>query len=247
MRYTCRAEAIWPAFPKHSLVTKRSIVTKHSLVTKHSAVKTPVLAACVSSLSAIHSTRTNVYALCRRLPVLPQDSAMSSEVLGLPAHIGMPEDQEQAAPLAEPDSGYGSEMGDAQQHSYDLWPPEPVYGPIGFDGDQTKQLYRQLHQHCQLLVEVYALTACNSSHQEAAVTIYDLFTEYQVDIAFLSVYNHILALLLSMQAVMQPSWCCCLQGLHGSLVECMLYSYWQFCWNTACSMYAIRQAFVPGS
>ena len=170
MHHPCRAGGIWPAF------------TSDCYVTKHSGVKTLVLTACYLTHCNCISVQISVFTPCRRLPVLPQENVMSSEVLGLPEHISMPEDLEQAVPLAEPDIGCDSEAGNAQQDSYDLWPTEPVYGPRGFDGDQIKQLYQQLRHHCQLCVEVYALTACNSNHQEAAVTIFNLFAEYQVGV-----------------------------------------------------------------
>ena len=64
----------------------------------------------------------------------------------------------------------------------DLWPrdAEADIGPTGFGADQMKQLYRQLNHHCQLLIEVFALTACNGSHQDTAEQIGSLLCDYQV-------------------------------------------------------------------
>ena len=110
--------------------------------------------------------------------MLPPGHAVSSEVLGSDT---MPEEV-QAAPLAEPEPEDSPEPDVGQPLSYDLWPPEPNDGPYGFDAGQMQQLYLQMNHHCQLMVEVYALTACNSEHQEAAVILANLLAEYQVGV-----------------------------------------------------------------
>ena len=112
--------------------------------------------------------------------MLPQDNAISDEVLGVPACDYAPEHQQQAAPLAELASSCEEEADNARQLTWALWPQEPGSGPRGFNTEQIKQLYLQLNHHCQLMVEVYALTACNSSHQESAAALLDLFADYQV-------------------------------------------------------------------
>lgn len=106
---------------------------------------------------------------------------MSLEVLGVPACGVLPDkDAHQAAPLAEPDTELEAESDIDPTGLYELWPPESDGSPHGFGADQLQQLYLQLSHHCQLMIEAFALTACNSEHQEAAVTIANLLAEYQV-------------------------------------------------------------------
>ena len=106
---------------------------------------------------------------------------MPIEVLGVPACGIMSEkDAHQPAPLAEPDTELDAEAGIDQTGLYDLWPPESDGSPHGFGADQLQQLHMQLSHHCQLMIETYALTVCNSNHQEAAVTVANLLAEYQV-------------------------------------------------------------------
>lgn len=113
--------------------------------------------------------------LCRRLPLLPQSNAMP--MLEVPPDEFMPEE---AAPLAEPDTELDAEPGAGQAGLYELWPPESDGSPHGFAANQLQQLYLQLNHHCQLMIQVYALAACNSEHQEAAVTVSNLLADYQV-------------------------------------------------------------------
>ena len=114
----------------------------------------------------------------RRLPIiLPEETA-----LGIPAY-DMPQDE----PMQD---AAGAELDDVDNSAEaaepillgDLWPRDTDSGsdPIGFDADQIKQLYRQLNHHCQLLIEVFALTACNGSHQDTAEQIGSLLCDYQV-------------------------------------------------------------------
>lgn len=112
--------------------------------------------------------------------MLPRRAAIPSEVLGVPACDIMTEHAQLAAPLAEPDTQLNPEPGAGEPLTYTLWPPEPDERPRGFDADQTQQLYLQLNHHCQMMIETYALTACNKDHQEAAVTLANLLAEYQV-------------------------------------------------------------------
>lgn len=67
-----------------------------------------------------------------------------------------------------------------QQEAPPAWVPQPECGPTGFDSDQLKQLYRQLNHHCQLMIQVYALTAPNSHNQETAQSVRELLEHYQV-------------------------------------------------------------------
>lgn len=113
--------------------------------------------------------------LCRRLPLLPQTDAMP--MLEVPPDEFMPEE---AAPLAEPDTELDAEPDADEAGLYELWPPESDGSPHGFAADQLQQLYLQLSHHCQLMIEVYALAACNKDHQEAAVTVSSLLADYQV-------------------------------------------------------------------
>ena len=106
---------------------------------------------------------------------------MPIDVLGVPACGILPEeDAHQAAPLAEPDTELNADSDIDQTGLYELWPPESDGSPHGFGADQLQQLYLQLSHHCQLMIETFALTACNSDHQEAAVTVANLLAEYQV-------------------------------------------------------------------
>lgn len=147
--------------------------------------------------------------LCRRLPVLPQGNAMPIEVLGVPACGMMPDkDAHEAAPLAQPDTELDAEPDTDQTGLYELWPPESDGSPHGFDADQLQRLYMQLSHHCQLMIETYALTACNSDHQEAAVTLANLLAEYQVGAQSLLLPAHSrnsLRIVLGLQASMQES------------------------------------------
>ena len=130
-------------------------------------------------------------------------------VLGIPACDIMPEeDAHQPAPLAEPDTELDAEADMDQTGLYELWPREPDGSPTGFDADQLQQLYLQLSHHCQLMIEMYALTACNSEHQEAAVTVASLLAEYQVDALsslLLKVKRIVLGLLLQESVMAAPS------------------------------------------
>lgn len=112
--------------------------------------------------------------------MLPRGDAMSSEMLGAAACDIMPERAQQVAPLTEPNAEDRPEPDPSRPPSYELWPPEPEDRPYGFDAPQMQQLYLQMNHHCQLMIEMYALTACNSEHQQAAVTVADLLAEYQV-------------------------------------------------------------------
>ena len=120
------------------------------------------------------------------MDVLPHSSAIPSKLYSDTANDHMLEQQHLAAPLSEADvivddDGHANDNGnEVQQLSYDLWPRYPGFGPMGFDVEQTTQLYLQLHQHCQLMIQVYALTACNKQYQEAAVITRNLIAEYQV-------------------------------------------------------------------
>lgn len=99
----------------------------------------------------------------------------------------MPEGVQQAAPLAEPNPEDSPEPDPERPLSYDLWPSEHSDRPRGFDAGQIQQLYLQMNHHCQLMVEVYALTACNSEYQAAAVILANLLAEYQVGAPYLKV------------------------------------------------------------
>lgn len=102
-------------------------------------------------------------------------------MLGVPACDFAGTGQHYATPIAEADSEsspgserYRSPLSDT------LWPPEPDFSLRGFDAEQVKQLYRQLNHHCQLLTQVYALTACKVSHQNTADQVRNLLDDYQV-------------------------------------------------------------------
>ena len=116
---------------------------------------------------------------------------MPVEVFGVPACGIMPKgNAHQAAPLAEPDTEVDAEPIADQTGLYELWPPESDGSPHGFGANQLQQLYLQLSHHCQLMIEAYALTACNSNHQEAAVTLANLLAEYQVGARSLLLPGH---------------------------------------------------------
>ena len=118
--------------------------------------------------------------------MLPQSDAMP--MLQVPPDDYMPEE---AAPLAEPDTELNAEPDAGQAGLYELWPPESDGSPHGFTADQLQQLYLQLSHHCQLMIEVYALAACNSEHQEAAVIVSNLLADYQVGAcSFLPLRQH---------------------------------------------------------
>ncbi len=105
---------------------------------------------------------------------------MPNEVLGVPACNFMGQGQQHTAPLAEDDGSPAPAVRLRPPLTGDLWPQEPDLSPRGFDAEQIKQLYRQLSHHCQLLIQTYALTACNSSHQDTAAQLGDLLNDYQV-------------------------------------------------------------------
>ena len=105
---------------------------------------------------------------------------MPNEVLGVPACDFMGQDQQLTAPLAEVDGSSAPAVQHRPPLTGDLWPQEPDLSPRGFDAEQIKQLYRQLSHHCQLLIQTYALTECNSSHQDTATQLSDLLNDYQV-------------------------------------------------------------------
>ena len=118
---------------------------------------------------------------CREMSVLPDESdvfnealdEVPNEVLGVPACM-MPNGPQ----LITGDQGY--QMYAEYQDAPQTWCPEAPSGPTGFDCVQFKQLYRQLHQHCQLMIQVYALTAPNSQHQQTACNVRQMLDEYQV-------------------------------------------------------------------
>ena len=110
---------------------------------------------------------------------MSQLHAESDAVLGVAAYDVMPEGQQQQAPSAG-DNNDDAPEADKAPPSYDLWPPEPDFSPTGFDAGQMKQLYLQLSHHCQLMIEVCALTACSTVHQGVAATLFDLLAQYQV-------------------------------------------------------------------
>jgi len=119
-----------------------------------------------------------VFYLCyvyRRLPMI-----MPNELLGVPACNFMGQGQQHTAPPAEGDGSPAPAVRLRPPLTGDLWPQEPDLSPRGFDAEQIKQLYRQLSYHCQLLIQTYALTACNSSHQDTAAQLSDLLNDYQV-------------------------------------------------------------------
>lgn len=105
---------------------------------------------------------------------------MPNEVLGVPACDFMGQDQQLTAPLAEDDGSPAPAVRHRPPLTGDLWPQEPDLSPRGFDAEQIKQLYHQLSHHCQLLIQTYALTECNSSHQDTATQLSDLLNDYQV-------------------------------------------------------------------
>lgn len=116
------------------------------------------------------------------MSVLPDESEVfneapnevPNEVLGVPACM-MPDGLQQLITGDQEYQMYG-EYQDAPQ----TWCPEPPSGPTGIDCAQFKQLYRQLNQHCQLMIQVYALTAPNSQHQQTAYSVRQMLDEYQV-------------------------------------------------------------------
>ncbi|KAL0054710.1 hypothetical protein WJX82_001301 [Trebouxia sp. C0006] len=110
----------------------------------------------------------------RRLPMI-----MPNEELGVPACDFMGQDQQLTAPLAEGDGSPAPPVRQRPPLTGDLWPQEPDLSPRGFDAEQIKQLYCQLSHHCQLLIQTYALTDCNSSHQDTAAQLSDLLNDYQ--------------------------------------------------------------------
>ena len=113
--------------------------------------------------------------------IVPQEP--EETVLGVPAYDMPNETQNHVVPGIEPDDNDAIDETEESPVLFgDLWPrnPDAYLGPQGFDADQIKQLYRQLNHHCQLLIEVFALTACNATHQETAKQLGSLLCEYQV-------------------------------------------------------------------
>ena len=100
--------------------------------------------------------------------MLLPETPLPNEVLGVPACHIIAQGQDDTSPLSPPIL------------PGDLWPRDPDYSPRGFDAAQIRQLYLQLNHHCQLMIEVFALTACNSSYQETATQLGNLLCEYQV-------------------------------------------------------------------
>lgn len=105
---------------------------------------------------------------------------MPNQMLGVPACDLVCQDQQLTAPLAEGDGSPVPAVRHRPPLTGDLWPQEPDVSPRGFNAEQIKQLYRQLSQHCQLLIQTYALTDRNSSHQDTAAQLSDLLNDYQV-------------------------------------------------------------------
>ncbi len=178
--------ALWPCY-------SRACYASGPFTSKHKAhccmLQSTTAMPDILLSSAIHEpelTHEWVLSVGRRLPVLLSNDSVHGEVLGMPACDFMADDQHQAAPAVaeEPDTSPQQQV--AQPLTDYLWVDEPDYSPRGFDADQIKQLYSQLNHHCQLIIEVYALTACNSSQQETATQLGSLLSEFQVSNGFTS-------------------------------------------------------------
>ena len=117
--------------------------------------------------------------------MLPTNDPVPSEEATLHECDYMADDQQRASSLDQ-----GEEVSEAAEQyvpmNGDLWERQPDYSPRGFDAEQMKQLYAQLYHHYQLMVEVYALTACDGSQQETAYQLGNLLVEYQVSHSWLS-------------------------------------------------------------
>lgn len=128
---------------------------------------------------------------CRQLP--GQQCDVPNEVLGVPACM-VPAEQY----AADFDGQlYDSHLEEPALPAEAWFPEQSCSQPCGLDAAQIKQLYRQLNQHCQLMIQVYALTARNSQHQQTAASVKQLLEQYQVTLHCCTVAllcSHLLAL-----------------------------------------------------
>lgn len=113
--------------------------------------------------------------VCRHMSGFADASDVPDAVLGVPACM-IPEGAQHMVCV---DQDY-QHMYEQHQGVPPAWVSQPVSGPVGFGSNQVKQLYRQLNHHCQLMIQIYALTAPNRQHQQTAHTVKELLDTYQV-------------------------------------------------------------------
>lgn len=103
----------------------------------------------------------------------PDELTGPDAVLGVPACM-VPDSGQQVMPLDD------QQAYEHQQDPHSAWFPQPQSGPTHLDCNQFKQLYKQLNNHCQLMIQVFALTAPNRQHQQTAHVVKELLETYQV-------------------------------------------------------------------